>query len=304
MTGRNLGTRARRFGCAAAGEDKPTDADLVGSFVAARDPAAFEVLVRRHGPMVLGVCRRVLGRGPDAEDAFQATFLVLVRRADALARPSLIANWLYGVALRVARKARVLVRRRCDRERPITDMPSPDHNHPTAWRDLRDALDEELNRLPDNCRAPVVLCHLEGRTLDAAARQLGWPKGTVAGRLSRARDLLRRRLSRRGVAFGLLTFDLACSERASAAVPERLVSATVAGAVRPETGLYLPSQAKALADDAVRDAARQSTASAILAALHLLGAGGLRLLGVAAGEALWDAYHGCQRGGAPVATCP
>ena len=174
-----------------------TDGQLLARFVATRDEPAFAALVRRHGPMVLGVCRRLLPRGPDAEDAFQATFLVLFRRARALDRGGSVANWLYTVAYHVALRARADAarRRQCERAVPRRDeAPAAD-----VWSDLRPVLDEELTRLPDKYRAPVVLCYLEGKTNEEAGRLLGCPVGTVKGRLSRARDLLRARLARRGV---------------------------------------------------------------------------------------------------------
>src|SRR5262249_56618706 len=131
----------------------------------------------------------------DADDAFQAVFLVFIRKARSLARPEQVAGWLHAVALRVARKARAQRARRRLREVAIVDPVAPDPPEDTT--DLRRALDEEVDRLPDKYRLPIVLCELEGRTLEEAARLLGWPLGTVAGRLSRGRDLLRRRLSRR-----------------------------------------------------------------------------------------------------------
>ena len=137
----------------------------------------------------------MLGDSPDADDAFQATFLVLVRKAKSLDRPEQVAGWLHRVALRVARKARAERARRHAREEVIVDVAMPTPHEDT--RALRQELDEELDRLPEKYRLPIVLCELEGRTLDEAAQLLGWPKGTVAGRLSRGRDLLRRRLSRR-----------------------------------------------------------------------------------------------------------
>jgi RNA polymerase sigma factor (sigma-70 family) len=172
-----------------------TDAELLTWWATGGGSAALEPLVRRHGAMVLGVCRRMLGDSPDADDAFQATFLVLVRKAKSLDRPEQVAGWLHRVALRVARKARAERARRHAREVVIVDVELP--TPPEQTRELREELDEELNRLPEKYRLPIVLCELEGRTLEEAAELLGWPKGTVAGRLSRGRDLLRRRLSRR-----------------------------------------------------------------------------------------------------------
>src|SRR5262249_52621408 len=151
-------------------------------------------LVRRHGPMVLAVCRRSLGRAADADDAFQAAFLVLVRDACRIRVPGSVAGWLHGVAVRVCREVRVREIRRRAREQRA--------QHPTAdadLRELRTILDEELDRLPAKYRDPLVLHHLEERTKEETARLLGWAEGTVSGRLARARELLRGRLERRGV---------------------------------------------------------------------------------------------------------
>jgi RNA polymerase sigma factor (sigma-70 family) len=151
--------------------------------------------------MVLGVCQRLLSNPHDCEDAFQATFLVLVRKAASLRKSELLANWLYGVARRTALKARSQSARRYARQRPLTDVAATDDCAEEAdQRALRAVIDEELSRLPAKYRAPVVLCYLEGKTFAEAAVQLGWPTGTVSGRLARARNLLRNRLARRNIA--------------------------------------------------------------------------------------------------------
>ena len=174
----------------------PADGELLEEFVARRDEAAFEALLRRHGPMVLGVCRRVLSDCNDADDAFQATFLVLIRNAGSLSRPELLGNWLYGVAYRTAARLRAQAAARQRRERQaMHELAAPPAEDP-AWREVRSLLDEELNRLPERYRRPFVLCHLEGLTNEEAARRLGCPKGTVASRASRARERLRDRLER------------------------------------------------------------------------------------------------------------
>src|SRR5262249_8620240 len=159
-----------------------TDGQLLEDYLSRRDEAALAVLVRRHGPMVWGVCRRVLYHYHDAEDAFQATFLVLLRKAASLASRELLANWLYGVAYHTALKARATAAKRGARERQVTDMPEPDVAPPDPWHDLQPLLDQALSRLPDKYRVPIVLCDLEGKTRKEAARQLGVPEGTVAGR--------------------------------------------------------------------------------------------------------------------------
>jgi RND family efflux transporter MFP subunit len=177
------------------------DADelLLHRFAVRRDQAAFAALVARHGPMVLGVCCRALRDAGDVEDAFQATFLVLARKARSLARPHLLAHWLHGVARRTALEARARTARRRARQQPIVDVSTPDTTAPAAWVDLRPVLDEEIARLPERYRVPFVLCYLEGRTNGEAARLMGCPKGTVASRLAWARQRLRCRLTRRGV---------------------------------------------------------------------------------------------------------
>jgi RNA polymerase sigma factor (sigma-70 family) len=207
-----------------------SDGRLLGRFLAAGDEQAFEVLVRRHGPMVLGVCRRILHGFHDAEDAFQATFLVLVRKAATLVGQAALGNWLYGVAYRTAQKARVAAARRRAKEK---QMARPEALGETGdqWRELRSLIDQELSRLPDKYRAPVVLCDLEGQSRKEAARRLGCPEGTVSGRLARARVLLAQRLARRGLALSAPALALAlASAVASAAVPVPLVGSTVKAA--------------------------------------------------------------------------
>src|SRR5262245_48577912 len=177
-----------------------TDTQLLEQFVSRRDPAAFEVLVWRHGPKVLGVCRHVLRHEQDAEDAFQATFLVLVRKAGSIGRRQSVGGWLARVAYRVALRAKVLADRRAAQAIPAADVPAPARPPEVIWCDLRPVLDDELNRLPEKYRAPFILCYLDGKTNEEAARELGCPRGTVASRLAWARERLRARLTRRGLA--------------------------------------------------------------------------------------------------------
>jgi RNA polymerase sigma factor (sigma-70 family) len=193
------------------------------------DPAAVEGIIRRHGPMVLGVCRRVLGVGgsADAEDAFQATFLVFVRKAASIAKTGSLGCWLHGVAYRVASKARVLRAKRRLHERRAAEMTSTIAERGAAEHDLRPILDEELARLPAKYSRPLVLCYLEGKSKDQIAVELGWPHGTVSGRLARARELLRGRLSRRGLALPAALLAAALGPAAaSAAVPASLLTST------------------------------------------------------------------------------
>src|SRR5262249_6578133 len=167
------------------------DRELLGLYATDRDEGAFSVLLARHGPMVLGVCRRVLRNATDADDAFQATFLALARRAGELAGVRSVAGWLYGVAVRVAKKARVGEARRVARQRKAAAMSLPRLPHEVDWQEVHPVLDEELDRLGERYRDPIVLCCLEGWSRADAARLLGWPEGTVCGRLARAKELLR-----------------------------------------------------------------------------------------------------------------
>jgi len=208
-----------------------SDGQLLGAFAGRRDEAAFAALVRRHGPMVLGVCRRVLRHAHDAEDAFQAVFLILARRAASLEARAGLANWLYGVAYRTSLRARAVATRRRAREKQVTDMPEPPHEPEEVWRGLEPLLDRELSRLPDRYRTPVVLCDLQGKTRREAARQLGVPEGTLSGRLTTARRMLARRLARHGLALsgGALAAALSAGT-ASASVPASLGATTVKAA--------------------------------------------------------------------------
>jgi RNA polymerase sigma factor (sigma-70 family) len=208
-----------------------TDRQLLGDFVSRRDETALAALMQRHGPMVWGVCRRVLGSHHDAEDAFQATFLVLVRRAASIASRELIANWLYGVAHRTAMKARSINARRQSRERQVLRMPDPAVVEQDRWDDLQPLLDQELSRLPDMFRVVIVLCDLEGKTRKEAARYLHLPEGTVGSRLARAREVLAKRLTDRGLALtgGALAMVLA-QNAAAAGMPDSVMANTIGAA--------------------------------------------------------------------------
>jgi RNA polymerase sigma factor (sigma-70 family) len=208
-----------------------TDGQLLEDYISRRDQAALAALVQRHGPMVWGVCRRVLSNYHDAEDAFQATFLVLVRRAASIASPELLANWLYGVAHHTAMKARATVAKRKVRERQVTGMPEPAAVEQELWNDLRPLLDQELSRLSDVYRVVIVLCDLEGKTRKEAARHLGLPEGTVGSRLARARVLLAKRLTERGVTVSGGALAAVLSQNvASAGAPDSVVSNTIGAA--------------------------------------------------------------------------
>jgi RNA polymerase sigma factor (sigma-70 family) len=227
-----LGEFVRRVktGLAADGA-AATDGALLEAFLSRHDEGAFAALVRRHGPMVLGVCRRLLRDPHDADDAFQATFLVAVRKAASVRPRELFGNWLYGVAYRTALEARARVARRRAKEKPIGDVPPPRGAEPEAdWEELRRALDLELSRLPEKYRVPVVLCDLQGRSRRDVARHLRLPEGTLSSRLATARKTLAARLSRhrRGLSAGALAAFLAGG--ASADVPPALARSTIKGA--------------------------------------------------------------------------
>ncbi|MFY7952113.1 MAG: RNA polymerase sigma factor, partial [Armatimonadaceae bacterium] len=183
----------------AARELPHTDAQLLGTFVHHRDPAAFEGIVRRHGPMVYGVCRRVVGHAPDADDAFQAVFVVLARRAAAVSPREKLADFLFGVAYRTALKAKARLARRRTREKQVDAMPEVAVCPPDTWADLQPVIDAELAALPEHLRLPVLLCDLEGRTQREAAAHLKLPPATLATRLTTARRKLAERLTARGI---------------------------------------------------------------------------------------------------------
>jgi RNA polymerase sigma factor (sigma-70 family) len=209
------------------------DGELLKRYVRHKDEAALEVLVRRHGPMVMGVCRRVLHHAHDAEDAFQATFLVLVRKAATLQAPGMIGSWLYGVAYRTALDARkAAAKRRAKEAKVAAHSPIPED----TWADLRPVLDQELERLPDKYRAVVVLCDLEGKTRREAARHLGCPEGTVASRLASARTLLAKRLLRHGLSISGGALAAVLSQNASACVPTAVVASTTHAAAALAAG--------------------------------------------------------------------
>jgi RNA polymerase sigma factor (sigma-70 family) len=200
------------------------DRELLQRFVGLHEEAAFAALMQRHGPMVLGVCRRVLRQTQDAEDAFQATFLLLARGAGAIRNPDSVGGWLHGVALRAASKLRSKTVRRPPAEAaPRPEGPTPpaapaacDPIEEATWKELRVLMDEELDRLPPELRVPLVLCYLEGRTQDEGARQLGWTRRVFRRRLEKGRARLARGLARRGVALSTALFAVLLSQEAAA----------------------------------------------------------------------------------------
>ena len=257
-----------------------SDAQLLEQFALHRHEAAFEALLHRHGPLVFGVCRRMLFDRQDAEDAFQATFLVLARKAGSITRRSLLSKWLYGVALRVAGRARKNALRRRVRERQDGDLTAVAAAGRSVDPDLAPLLHEEVRRLPDKYRGPVVLCYLEAKTNEEAAAQLQWPVGTVKTRLAKARKMLRRRLARRGVA---LTAGLLAANTLTAAVPAALLDGTFRAALtfaggKAIAGGAASAQVLALSTGVLRAMLLEKlkvVATAVLAVAVVAGAGGL-----------------------------
>jgi RNA polymerase sigma-70 factor (ECF subfamily) len=262
---------------AAGGGDAPTDRELLTRFAGRHDEGAFAALVARHGPMVLGVCRRVLADRHAAEDAFQATFLVLARRAGSVRRPERLGSWLHGVALRAASRARVEAAKRRAREACASARPSPDPLAEITARELVGVFDRELCRLPDACRVAFVACHLEDRTRDEAAAELGWSVATLRRRLERGRALLRARLARRGLAPALSLFPAVFAP----AAPARLAESTVSVAIGFAAGLPPSSPAPVAAPTALAEGVLRTMlpttklqlASVLLVAAGLVGAG-------------------------------
>jgi RNA polymerase sigma factor (sigma-70 family) len=217
-----------------------TDADLLQCFTRTHDQEAFTALVQRHGPMVLGVCERLLPDRHEAEDAFQATFLVLVRKSLTLRQPERLAAWLHGVALRIAlRLRRRAVRRPVALEGAgLAEARGPGPLEQAALQEVRAILDEEIERLPTRYRLPVVLCYLQGQSYTEAARSLGWPSGTVSVRLARARQTLRARFVRRGLELpASVPASLSGEQPLTSPLPAALLTATVNAGVWCATGV-------------------------------------------------------------------
>jgi RNA polymerase sigma factor (sigma-70 family) len=257
-----------------------TDTQLLERFVLQRDETAFEALLHRHGPLVFGVCRRLLGDVHDAEDAFQATFLILARKAGGLRRRALLGNWLYGVAYKVAARARKTAIRRRAWERNDADLAEIPNRLPPAELDLAPFLHEELQRLPEKYRTPIVLCYLEGKTNEEAACQLHWPVGTVKGRLNRARELLRKRLARRGVALtaGLLAANTLTVKASSTLLQETFQAALSFAVGNAAVGGAASASALALTKGVLQTmllSKLKLIATAVLSIAIILGGGGL-----------------------------
>jgi RNA polymerase sigma factor (sigma-70 family) len=291
------------------GAEALTDAQLLQRFADRHDEAAFAEIVRRHGPLVLGLCRRLLRQHPDAEDAFQATFLVLARRAGSVRRQASLASWLYGVAHRLALNARSAAGRRA-RVRTAADLRAADlfpaesdgpadlmDRFPERYamradpadelsrREARAALAEELGALPERYRAPLLLCYLEGMTNDEAARRLSWASGTLKGRLARGRELLRARLARRGLALSAGAVGALLAEgSARAAVTAALLTATTRAALAFAAGRAVAGGATLLAEGVLNTLllSKIKVALALTVTMTLLGAGAVSLVHQAA----------------------
>jgi RNA polymerase sigma factor (sigma-70 family) len=259
------------------GSAELTDGQLLECYVSRQEVMALEALVRRHSGMVWGVCHRVLRSHHDAEDAFQATFLVLLRKATTIVPRELVGNWLYGVAHQTALKARATRAKQRTREKQGMEIPEPAAPEQQLWNDLQPILDAEMSRLPDKFRAVLVLCELEGKTGKEAAGQLGVPEGTVASRLARARALLARRLTRYGLAVSGTTLAAILSEKAaSAGGPTSVVSSTIKSLTLLAAGNALPAAAiparVATLTEAVLKAMLLNKLKAVKGVLVLLGA--------------------------------
>jgi RNA polymerase sigma factor (sigma-70 family) len=254
------------------------DGRLLADFVERRDGSAFAALVHRHGALVLNVCRRTLRDAADADDAFQATFLVLARKAASIRKGESLGSWLHGVAYRVACKLRADRARRERGAVPLAETAQPDTTAEVTWREVRCVLDEELAGLPDAYRAPLVLCYLEGKTQDEAARELGWTLGALRGRLERGRDRLRARLVRRGLTLSaaVLGAALAHATPCEAATAALEVSTVKAALLSLSGAPGASAQAAALAKGVLSTmfASNLRTATLLFLGVGVLGGGG------------------------------
>ncbi|HEY7154359.1 MAG TPA: sigma-70 family RNA polymerase sigma factor [Gemmataceae bacterium] len=249
------GVRGLRDRLAAQRDQHASDEQLLHAFTTRREESAFAVLVHRHGPMVLHVCRRVLGHEQDAEDAFQATFLVLARTAAALRNKTALASWLHGTAYRTAMKAKQSAARRRKHEGQATPRPPADPSGELLWREVRTLLDEEVARLPEIYRSAFILCCLESISQAEAARRLGVKEGTVSSRLTEARKRLQLRLSRRGVELTALLAATALTTETASALPTVLLTKAIRGVVSPAVAALADSVSTILSAGKIKLAA-------------------------------------------------
>ncbi|HWY87934.1 MAG TPA: sigma-70 family RNA polymerase sigma factor, partial [Gemmataceae bacterium] len=274
--------------CALQGTCDLTDCELLERFVTHREESAFTFLVRRHGPMILGVGRRLLGDAHEAEDVFQATFLVLARRTSAIGGKKSVGGWLYGVAHNIALKARAKTAARRHRERQARNQSARQPMDNLSCQELRSALDEAIGALPEKYRTPIVLCYLEGKSHNQAAKELGWPKNTVTNRLARARELLRRHLERRGIILAVGALATTLTAMATAApMPAMLTIKTVKAAALIAAG-------KTVAGGCISAGALALAEEAIIGIVGIKGKLVVMMvaLGLAVGGASWAGYSG------------
>jgi RNA polymerase sigma factor (sigma-70 family) len=259
---------------AAVRDSRLPDNQLLARFVAERDEAAFAALVKRHGPMVLGVCQSVLRHAQDAEDVCQATFLILAQKAGSIRKKNSVASWLHGVAHRLAWKLETS-RRRLPKP-VVSDRMAANPMDELSWREVREIVHEELARLPENYRQPLILCYLEGQTQEQAARQLGWTAGMLKGMLTRGRDVLRQRLTQRGLAMAVPLFaGVLASGTASAVLTKTTAHAAVMLVTGKTLGEGITAQAAALAKGGINAMAMTKLkVAAMVLAMGLLAAGG------------------------------
>lgn len=279
---------ARLRQAAPASADQVSDGKLLSRFVRSQDAAAFELLFWRHGPMVWNVCRRLLGDSADAEDAFQAAFVVLARKADTIVHGEALAGFLHRVAWRVALNARTARQRRSAHEQAVprpADL--PDRDDPvgrTMDAEMKELLDQELQRLPEKFRAALVLCYLQGKTRDEAAEELGWKPSVLKGRLELGRKMLHQRLARRGVALSTALLIAGIGQTVSASVPSSLVVTIVSSSLEVAAG-------KALAGVVSQQVASLAQAFLRTTFLQQLHAGGVLLLAVCLAGGGWAGHR-------------
>src|SRR5262245_1778737 len=287
MAAPTLGAFLQRLKHAMSAETLATcsDQELVERFRSGHDDAVFRTILDRHGPMVFHVCRRVLASGADVEDAFQATFLILIRRGQTVRRHSSLASWLHGVAWRTATKLRSQSDRRRRREARSAKAEPTFVTDGTTWGEIRGILDDELRRLPEILRTPLLLCYLEGRTQDEAAAQLGVSKSTLRRSLDRARERLGQRLARRGVTVGaVLGAGLVSECTQGAGVSRALLMRTMASATRSAADVaaraaVLPARVAALTDGVIKTMyyGKYKSIVAVLACSVALGVGMIQI---------------------------